>query len=65
MVDRASTARQGLRSLSWARATSHLRHEHKCGHRGVPPERRLYFHAAVGAATGAVAANLSDLVAVS
>ena len=45
------------------RATSHLRHEHKYGHRGVPPERRFYFHAAVGAATGAVAANLTDLEA--
>lgn len=43
------------------RATSHLRHERKYGHKGVPPERRFYFHAAVGAATGAVAANLTDL----
>jgi hypothetical protein len=45
------------------RTTAHLRHEHKYGHRGVAPERRFYFHAADGAATGAVAANLADLEA--
>ena len=43
------------------RATAHLRHEHKYGHRGVAPERRFYFHAGDGAATGAVAASLADL----
>jgi hydroxymethylpyrimidine pyrophosphatase-like HAD family hydrolase len=45
------------------RTTTHLRHEHKYGYRGVAPERRFYFHTAVGAATGAVAANLGDLEA--
>lgn len=43
------------------RTTDHLRHEHKYGYRGVAPERRFYFHAADGAATGAVANNLADL----
>lgn len=45
------------------RATSHLRHEHKYGHKGLPPERRFYFYTAVGATTGAVAANLTELKA--
>jgi hydroxymethylpyrimidine pyrophosphatase-like HAD family hydrolase len=45
------------------RTTAHLRHEHKYDHRGVAPERRFYFHTAVGAATGAVAATLADLEA--
>jgi Helicase HerA, central domain len=45
------------------RTTAHLRHEHKYGHRGIAPERRFYFQTAVGAATGAVAANLADLEA--
>jgi hypothetical protein len=45
------------------RTTAHLRREHKYGHPGVAPERRFYFHAADGAATGAVAANLADLEA--
>jgi hypothetical protein len=46
-----------------ARTTAHLRHEHKYGYRGVAAERRFYFHAADGAATGAVATNLADLEA--
>lgn len=45
------------------RTTSHLRHEHKYGLRGLAPGRRFYFNAGVGAATGAVAANLADLEA--
>jgi hypothetical protein len=45
------------------RTTAHLRHEQKYGHRGIAPERRFYFQTAVGAATGAVAANLADLEA--
>jgi hypothetical protein len=45
------------------RTTAHLRHEHKYGHRGIAPEKRFYFQTAVGAATGAVAANLADLEA--
>ena len=46
-----------------ARATPHLRHEHKYDQAGVEPAHRFYFCTEPGTPTGAVAANLTQLEA--
>ena len=55
--------RQAVQFTLGARATPHLRHEHKYDRSGVEPGRRFYFRTEPDSPTGAVAANLGELEA--
>jgi len=55
--------RQPVAFTIGARATAHLRHQHKYDQAGVEPAHRFHFRTEPGTPTGAVAANLADLEA--
>ena len=55
--------RQPVAFTVGARATAHLRHQHKYDQAGVEPAHRFHFRTEPGTPTGAVAANLADLEA--